>query len=88
LNDTISCGISAAGAQRQSSNSALWPARAEYRSRVVAGEAHREPLLPLAAISPLQGDAEQFVRQVIGEPTGRFSQRLHRADGGLFLEFA
>ena len=53
-----------------------------------AGEAQREPFLLLAAIFALPGLADDFARNVVGEPVRDFAETLDRADIGLFAQFA
>src|ERR1700756_5357179 len=55
---------------------------------VLAGEAHREPLLPLAAVASLPGAPGDRARNIVGEPLADLAELLDRADAGLFVELA
>src|SRR6185312_2942746 len=55
---------------------------------VVAGEAHGEPFLALAAILAVKGHAHQMWRQIIGHPVGHLANDPRVAGAGLFLQFA
>src|SRR5215471_12006358 len=50
-------------------------------------ETHGKPLLSLAAIAALEGDAHEIIGQVIAEPAGRFRQHLDARDASLLLQF-
>src|SRR5882724_6135557 len=53
---------------------------------VVAGEAHREPLLSLSAIFAFPRLAHDLARDVVGDPVRDLGQLFHRADIGLLVE--
>src|SRR5579883_3053501 len=55
---------------------------------VVAGEAHGEPFLPLAAIASLPGPSRHRARNVVGQPVPDFAELLDRPDAGLLIELA
>src|SRR5262249_11200613 len=55
---------------------------------VLAGEAHGEPFLPLAAIASLPGAPCHRAWNVVGEPVRDFAELLDRADAGLLVELA
>src|SRR5205085_8746103 len=63
-------------------------ARGDVDLRLLADKAHGEPLLPLPAVSALQGDAEQIRRQIVAEPVGRLREQLDACHPGLLLELA
>ena len=53
-----------------------------------AGETQRDPFLALAAITAVQRDAEQVLRQVVGQPLVHLAQKFGLVGAGLFLQFA
>src|SRR5215470_18061639 len=55
---------------------------------LVAGEAHREPLLRLSAIAALPGLAHDLARNVVAEPVRDLGELPDRADIGLLVELA
>src|SRR5436190_14275708 len=55
---------------------------------VLAGEARREPFLPLAAIASLPGAPGHGARNVVDQPVRDLAELLDRADAGLLIEFA
>src|SRR6185312_15457779 len=55
---------------------------------VLAGEAHREPFLALAAIAALPGTPGDRARDVVDQPVADFGELLHRPHAGLHVELA
>src|SRR5260221_2182751 len=55
---------------------------------IPAGEADREPFLPLPAIAALPGAPGDGARNVVDQPVGDFAELLHRADAGFLVELA
>src|SRR5512134_1580884 len=50
---------------------------------ILAGEAHREPVLALAAVAPLERDADELGGQVVGEPARDLADDLRAGDARL-----
>ena len=55
---------------------------------VLAGEPQREPALRLAAIAPAERHADQFRRQVVGQPVGMLADDLGAIGADLLRQFA
>src|SRR5690242_15717162 len=55
---------------------------------VLAGEAHREPLLPLAAIATFPGASGDGSWNVVDQPIADLAELFDRADAGFLIEFA
>src|ERR1700688_396681 len=55
---------------------------------ILAGEAHRVPFLPLAAIAAFPGASGDGAGNVVDQPVGDLAELLDRTDAGLFIEFA
>src|SRR5580700_8908049 len=55
---------------------------------IITGEAQCKPLLGLAAVFAAPGPADDFARDVVGEPVRDFTEPLDRTDAGLLVEFA
>jgi hypothetical protein len=55
---------------------------------VLAGEANREPFLPLAAIAALPGAPGDGAGNVIDQPFRDLAELLDRVDAGFLVEFA
>src|SRR5207237_6742411 len=54
---------------------------------VLAGEARREPFLPLAAIAAFPGAPRDGARDVVDQPVRDLAELLDRADAGFLIEF-
>jgi hypothetical protein len=55
---------------------------------VLPGKAHREPFLPLSAITALPGAPGHRAGNVVDQPIRNFAELLHRADAGFFVKLA
>src|SRR6202035_5050121 len=55
---------------------------------VLAGETHRVPFLPLAAVAALPGATRHGARDVVDQPVRDLAELLDRAHAGLLVEFA
>src|SRR4051812_47073914 len=55
---------------------------------ILAGEAHREPFLPLSAVAALPGASGHGARNIIDQPVRYFAELLDRLDAGFFIELA
>src|SRR5277367_2980755 len=56
--------------------------------RILAGEAHREPFLALAAIAAFPGASGDGAGDVVDEPVGDLAELYDRADAGFLVKLA